>query len=494
MRWAVALLGFALLGGLSLAQTPLPQPPVVRDAVPPLPTVTAFPDAAPATLLSANVLPINLATAMQLAGANPIDVQIAMRQVELSAKQYDRAKLLWLPNIMVGADYFRHDGLQQNFAGGILKSNRGSFMTGFGPNIVFSVSDAIYAPLAAKQDLRARQASQRAVTNDIALSVAETYFTLQQARGELTGAIVATQKAEEVSRRAERLAEGLAPPLEATRARVELARRKQVEATARERWRTSSAELSRVLRLDATAILEPLEPPFLPITVIQDTTTLDTLIPIALTTRPELAGQQAIIQAALTRLKQEKMRPLIPSLALRSTATNPSGSLGLGTYGGGSGSTLGSFGGRFDVDVQVMWEFQNLGFGNKIRAGERKVEYEIAILEMFRVQDRVAAEVATALAQVKGANERLALAEPALKDAVELTQKSLEGLSQTRRIGEVITLVVRPQEVVAAVQSLGQANADFHTAVADYNRAQFRLYRALGHPTQALVGAASSTR
>ncbi len=478
MRWAVALLGFALLDGLSHAQ----------------PQLTAFPDAAPATMLGANVLPINLATAMQLAGANPIDVQIAMRQVELSAKQYDRAKLLWVPNIMVGTDYFRHDGLQQNFAGDILKSNRGSFMTGFGPNIVFSVSDAIYAPLAAKQDLRARQASQRAVTNDIALSVAETYFNLQQARGELTGAIVATQKAEEVSRRAEKLAAGLAPPLEATRARVELARRKQVEATARERWRTSSAELSRVLRLDATAILEPLEPPFLPITVIQDTTTLDTLIPIALTTRPELAGQQAVIQAALTRLKQEKMRPLIPSLALRSTATNPSGSLGLGTYGGGSGSTLGSFGGRFDVDVQVMWEFQNLGFSNKIRAGERKIEYEIAILEMFRVQDRVAAEVATALAQVKGANERLALAEPALKDAVELTQKSLEGLSQTRRIGEVITLVVRPQEVVAAVQSLGQANADFHTAVADYNRAQFRLYRALGHPTQALVGAATPTR
>jgi hypothetical protein len=46
--------------------------------------------------------------------------------------------------------------------------------------------------------------------------------------------------------------------------------------------------------------------------------------------------------------------------------------------------------------------------------------------------------------------------------------------------------VVRPQEVVAAVQALGQANADFHAAVADFNRAQFRLYRALGHPPAAL--------
>jgi hypothetical protein len=52
-----------------------------------------------------------------------------------------------------------------------------------------------------------------------------------------------------------------------------------------------------------------------------------------------------------------------------------------------------------------------------------------------------------------------------------------------------VLLVVRPQEAVAAVQSLGQANADFFTAVADYNRAQFRLYRALGHPAQCLAGA-----
>jgi hypothetical protein len=39
---------------------------------------------------------------------------------------------------------------------------------------------------------------------------------------------------------------------------------------------------------------------------------------------------------------------------------------------------------------------------------------------------------------------------------------------------------------VAAVQAVAQANADFAAAAADYNRAQFRLYRALGHPPAAL--------
>jgi outer membrane protein TolC len=468
-------------GFFALGQTPplALMPPRVTSPVPEAPP--AEPDA--------KTLPINLATALQLAGANPIDVQLATRQLELSTKSYDRAKLLWLPNIMVGGDYFHHDGLQQNFAGELVKSSRSSAMVGFGPNVVFGVTDAIYSPLAARQDVRARQAQVQAVTNDVTLQVAEAYFQLQQARGELAGAILATAKAEEVSRRAEKLAEGLAPPLEATRAKVELARRKQAEATARERRAVMSAELTRILRLNTDAVLEPSEPAFLPVTVIDANTSLDVLIPIALTTRPELAGQQSVVQAALTRLKQEKIRPLIPSVALRSVSTNPSGSLGYGTFGGGSGGKLDNFSSRYDVDLQVMWEFQQLGFGNRIRAGERKIEYEMAILEMFRTQDRVAAEVATAHAQVKAATERLKLAEPAFRDAVDLMQKSLDGMSQTRRTGDVLTLVVRPQEVVAAVQLLSQTNIDFHTAVADYNRAQFRLYRALGHPVAALPSA-----
>jgi hypothetical protein len=52
----------------------------------------------------------------------------------------------------------------------------------------------------------------------------------------------------------------------------------------------------------------------------------------------------------------------------------------------------------------------------------------------------------------------------------------------------VYILVIRPQEVVAAIQSLVLAYNDYFGAVADYNRAQFRLYRALGHPAQMLTG------
>jgi hypothetical protein len=106
------------------------------------------------------------------------------------------------------------------------------------------------------------------------------------------------------------------------------------------------------------------------------------------------------------------------------------------------------------------------------------------VLELFRLQDRIAAEVAQAHAQAVSANARAGEAEKELKDALDSVAKNFEGLSQTKRAGDIILLVTRPQEVVAAVQALGQAYGDYYGAVADANRAQFRLYRALGHPAQ----------
>jgi outer membrane protein TolC len=445
----------------------------------------------PAAEATDTALPINLATALQLSNARPLDVQIAGRQVEAAAAALSRARLLWVPNLVLGTDYFLHTGPQQAFAGNIVSSNRNTFMAGLGPNLLFSFSDAVYAPLSARQDLRARQAMQQAAANDTSYAVTEAYFAVQQARGELAAATIAVQHAENVSRKtAAALGKGYTPPSEVNRANAELGRRKQLVTSARERWRTASAELVRILRLDPSALVEPVEPPFMPVTVIDPSATVDGLIPIALTTRPELTEFQAVVQATLARLKQEKLRPLIPSLAIRSVSTNPSGTLGYGLFGGGTTSgSVKDFGGRADIDMQLFWEFQALGFGNRARVNERRAEYEAATLELFRTQDRVAAEVAAAHAQVRSAAERVNMAEPTLREAIELVNKTVDELGQTRRAGDALILLIRPQEAVAAVQAFAQASTDFFTAIADYNRAQFRLYRALGHPAQCLAGA-----
>jgi outer membrane protein TolC len=465
-----------------IAQTGITPPPVSVYTA-------ARPPARPAAEPADCVFPITLSAALKLAGSRPLDIAVADQQVALASRQLDRARLAWVPNVVVGMDYFRHEGGQQNFAGDIVRSSRATYMVGVGPNAVVSLTDAVFGPLAARQDLKARTAFRRAVENDTALAVVEAYFAAQQARGELAGAVLAEEKAGEVASKAERLAEGLVPPLEASRAKVELARQGQAVASARERWRTASADLVRLLRLTPGLLVEPVEEPYLPVTVIDPNATVEALLPVALATRPELAGQQSLAQATAQRLRQEKARPYLPTVGLRSVSTNPSGTLAWGGFSGGPNDTTQSYGSRFDMSAQVLWEFEAFGLGNRARVGERRAEQQLALLELARTQDRVTAEVTTAFAQARAAGERLAKAEPALRAAVELVDESLKGMGQTKRVGDTNVLLVRPQEVVAAVQALAQANADFYAAVADYNRGQFRLYRALGHPADVLSGA-----
>jgi outer membrane protein TolC len=229
----------------------------------------------------------------------------------------------------------------------------------------------------------------------------------------------------------------------------------------------------------------PLEPPHLRVTLVSPKETVDALIPIGLTNRPELESQQAVVQATLVRLRQERMRPLIPSLVLQSNAT-PDEHLGAGVYGTGR-SSLNHWSGRSDWDAQVVWQFKNLGFGNRGLVTQRRGEQRQALVELFRIQDLVAADVAQAHAQVEAAAVRVGRAEQGLKAAIASYEGNLKGLSETVRAGELLQLVNRPQEVVAALQQLQQAYINYYTSTNDYNRAQFRLFRALGYAAQSLA-------
>jgi outer membrane protein TolC len=461
----------AITGGVCLliAGMALAEPPFNPGANWPPPAVR--PDDRPLT--------INLPTALQLANARGLDIQFAATRVQAAYAALDRAKLLWLPNIVVGADITRHDGQIQDVAGAVFGTSKQALFVGAGPNLQFAVTDAIFGPLAAKQIVRARQAEQQATANDTVFAVADAYFGVQQSRGELAGAEAFVRAAEELVRRAEQLAPGLAPPVEANRSRTELSRRRQAVIALRERWQVAGAELARVIRMDPTVRFEPAEPAILQVTLIDASTPVDDLIAIGLRCRPELAARQAIVQATLAQLKQEKLRPFVPSVLLRGVSTSNPG-LGGGLFGGGINSTWNNFSARSDWDAQLVWEIQNLGLGNRARVRERQAEHQAALIDVFRVQDRVAAEVAQAFAQVQSARERLGDAEAGLKDAADTLEKSLEGLRQTRRAGELLVLIVRPSEAIQALQALALANADYFATIADYNRAQFRLYRALG--------------
>jgi outer membrane protein TolC len=463
-------------------QDEAPAPRVVPSAPdnPPLPPAISFPTA------GAKPYPINLPTAMKLGNARGLDIELASRRLQVAAAQLQGARVLWLPNLILGTDYFRHDGQIQDIQGNVFGTSKQGFSVGGAPFLVFSFADAIFSPLAARQTTRTRQAEVQAAANDTLLAVTQAYFNVQQARGELAGYRDANRFTDDLLRRLDKLAPGLVPALEVNRARALAARLRQVQLQSENNWRTASAELLRVLDLDPTLIVEPVEPPQLQMQLLPLNEPVDDLIPVALTKRPELAAQQALVQATLQLLRQEKMRPLIPSVLLRGFSTPVVGSLGVTYFGGGLNSDMSNFGVRQDWDLQVLWTLQNFGLGNRALIRQRTAENKVALTELFRIQDRVAAEVVQAYALAQTAEGRIREAETELREAQELIRQNLEALGQTQQragAGPVI-LIARPQEVVAAIQSLQQAYADYYASIADYNRAQFQLYRALGRPAQ----------
>ena len=441
----------------------------------------------PAASTLGSPLPINLPTALQLTQASPLDIQIAEERVRISAAQYDRAKVFWLPNINSGVDYFRHDGQIQDVVGNVFNTNKSALLLGAGPQAVVSLSDAVYAPLAARQVVLGSDASAQTVRNDTTLSVALAYFNVQQARGEVAGSVESLRRAEDLVARTTKLAPDLTPDVEINRAKTEAARRRQAVEIAYEKWQVASADLTRLLRLQAGTVVEPAEEPSLTVGLIDMNVPLEEMIAIGLTYRPELASQQAVVQAALVRIKQEKARPYLPVVGVRGVSSNTPGLAG-GYFGGGVNDDLQNFSARFSVDIQACWEFQNLGFGNSALVREREADQRRALLDLQRTQELIMAEVAQAHAQLSRATKRLKIAEEGVENAVATAEKNLQGLGQTKRLGEQLVLIFRPQEAVASVTALDQSYRDYYQAVADHNRAQFRLYRALGHPGQAIAG------
>ena len=157
-------------------------------------------------------LAINLATALRLADARPLIIEAARAAVETEYGLYEQARVLWLPTVYLGAGYQRHDGGQEDVLNGQnIFGARSQFLAGGGAQAIFALTDAIYAPLAERQLLRARNLEVQTAKNDALLSVALAYFDVQQARGSLAGTLDSVARARDLARRVGALGGGLAP-------------------------------------------------------------------------------------------------------------------------------------------------------------------------------------------------------------------------------------------------------------------------------------------
>ena len=255
------------------------------------------------------------------------------------------ARALLLPYLNAGTNYHDHTGPLQRSNGTILKLTEQSLYFGGGArtvaaesvaipavNIFSPLTDAIFEPLAAQQRVVGARFNASDTANKVLLDVASLYIDLIGAEAILEARRVTAAESDRIADArwppTPRPARGGSPTPTAPRptagsSRSTSRRPRSGSPSPRPGWPSGSTSTPRPSS-------EPLAGPLEPLELIDPETPPEELIRAAVTRRPDLAAREALVSQAEYRVRQEKARPLLPTIWLGFSG---------GAFGGGSNLT-----------------------------------------------------------------------------------------------------------------------------------------------------------
>jgi len=426
--------------------------------------------------------PVDLPTALRLAGARNWNTELAAERVREARAALDAAEVMWMPSLIGGVGYNYHDGQIQATPGTVSDFRRSSVFVGGGAltgnapltggsggplrlSVDLSLADAIFGPLVARRQLDVALARESTTFNDTLRDAALAYFGLVAAQGQLANRRADQLDAEALLRQTEAFVKaGKGSNADTTRIAADVERRRQRSAAAEGDVAVASALLARQLRLDPSTTLFALEKQAVPVDLLNESETLAGLVDVAVESRPELDAGRATVDATGSARTAEDWRPWLPHLLLGVSA---------GGFAGGPGGDFGGMDGRSDFDVLAVWKLDNMGWGTSAARQAASSRERQAELTLSRSRDVVVTEVTTAWHRLLASRKRLAISQRRLKQAGESLR-----LHRLR----IRSLLGLPLEAQQSVEGLSQARQDRLEAIIGYNREQVRLLRAIGQP------------
>lgn len=416
---------------------------------------------------------IDLPAALQLAGAQNLEIQIARERLEEAEAGRLSAIERFFPWISPGISYHRRDGVGQAMpAGTISDAHFQSYSPGVSLTAQVDFGDAIYRNLAARQVVQASGQALETQRQDTICTAAKSYFELAKAKGlvEVTEAALKTSLDYERQLH-EAVAAGIAFKGDELRAQTQR-RQYEIEARrAREEQRVAAVELARLLHLDSRVELVPRDSGQTRFTLFQPQSALEPLVNQALLYRTELKASQALVSAAREDRNGAVYGPLIPSLSAQVFG---------GGLGGGPDRGPGNFGAEGDYFVGLSWRIGPGGLFDLGRIRGSKARLAATELGEARLKDDIVAQVVSGLARVQSQADQIALAESRVAVATE----TLRFTHERREYGVGVVL-----EDLQSQQDLDRARSDYLRLLAEFNKAQYNLRRSVGLPLEAGTGA-----
>jgi outer membrane protein TolC len=408
---------------------------------------------------AADSQPIDLPTALRLAGAKSIEVELAREKVNEAQAAHDVARSRFLPFLTPSIVVRRHDENIQAVNGPILDADKQSLAAGLALNAQLDLGETYFQNLVARQVVRANEAALAGRQREATYRAALGYFELARARAV---AVAAQDAARVAERHAEQIAvtAGAGLTFQGDVARVRAAR-ERAELTlvrARAEQRVAAARLAELLRLDPAVDLVPADGDLAPL-ALEGEGELGVLISRALAARPELDESGAKLAAARAGKRAATTGPLIPIVGLQASV----GGLG----GGPAGSSVSrDWGFSGDYAFGLSWRVGPGGLFDQNRQREAAARERQGELELERTRDGIRRQVVEQHTRLRSLAQQIELARKALEAADRTAQ-----LSRQRRDTGVSAVL----EDLQAEDELARARRDYLATVADYNLAQYAL-------------------
>ena len=432
----------------------------------------------PATTGAAELLRIDLATALRLADERNLDVAIFMERVAEANAKLAQARTLAVPTIRLGGSYNRHTGNLQETGGQVVDADRAARFQGLGAGAVgagdlqaaglgvsVDIADAIFQPLVARQNRAAAEAAATANQHRVLVEVAAAHLRLVQARSDYEIVGDALERAEDLATLTRDYAaagEGLLA--DAEMAAVQPLFWQQRRLAAEERATIAAADLAQLLHLEGDVTLAAIETEIPVLDIYSGTEPVETLVARALGARPEREQLDALLAAAEEDFNSQRLGPLIPSVALNYST---------GQFGGNPGSSVDDLGKRDDFTLLLYWQFDNFGFGSHARTDEKRARLRQIGLERDKLAAAITAEVRAGVARVSSLRGQVGIAQLTIEQARQAYTLHRDRIYDRQGL---------PLEALQAMQTLATAELARNDALGAYSLAQLRLHTALGNP------------
>src|SRR6059036_962777 len=335
--------------------------------------------ASPSVATTNNLYPIDLPTALRLANAQNLDIQIARERLKEAKANHESAVELFFPWISPGAIYRRHENRIQDVVGNIIDADKQSYAVGGAITAQMDLGDAVYKSLAAKQLVNAADHALESQRQDSTLAAAQGYYDLAKAKAIVGVFNEAMHISEDYQKQLhDAVGIGIAFKGDELRVQTQTERYQITLRQALEQQRVAAARLAQILHLDSSVELVPHDADLVPLTLVETSAPLDSLVQQALGSRPELKQNQALVTAAREAKNGAVYGPLIPSVGAQAF---------VGGLGGGKNDSTGNFGESEDYFVGLGWRIGPGGLFDSGRIHASKARLEAARLGGEKLRD-----------------------------------------------------------------------------------------------------------